>query len=260
MEKFRMRKTFIQILLLLLAFSSGCTHQNKINDDAPPSFRNGVKAFMDKRSGSEIDEKDKSIMMKAARDLDQAIPEPGLGVGEIAPDFSLFNAFGKKVKLSERLNKGPVVLAFYRGAWCPFCNIELNVLQRSLPFFKEYNASLIAVTPQKPDKSKEQLAKAGYTFDVLSDLDDSVMKSYNLYFEVSQELYELYKNRFNFDITDYNGKNRLGLPVPATFVIDQDGLIKAAYAKTDYKKRMEPEDIIKALKVIHGAENFGKNN
>jgi peroxiredoxin len=131
----------------------------------------------------------------------------------------------------------------------------LNVLQRSLPYFKEYNASLIAVTPQRPDKSKEQLEKAEYTFEVLSDLDDNVMKLYNLYFEVPQELHELYKNRFNFDITDYNGKNRFGLPVPGTFVIDQDGTIKAAYAKTDYKKRMEPEDIIKALKVINASKN-----
>ena len=86
------------------------------------------------------------------------------------------------------------------------------------------------------------------------------MKSYNLYSKVPQDLHELYKNRFNFDITDYNGKNRLGLPVPGTFVIDQEGIIKAAYAKTDYKKRMEPADIIKALKVIHGAENLGKDN
>ncbi len=110
------------------------------------------------------------------------------------------------------------------------------------------------------NKSLEQLEKSEYIFEVLSDLDDSVMKSYNLYFEVSQELYELYKNRFNFNITDYNGKNRLGLPVSGTFVIDRDEIIKAAYAKTDYKNRMEPEDIIKALKVIHGAENLGKNN
>ena len=106
----------------------------------------------------------------------------------------------------------------------------------------------------------EQLEKAEYTFEVLSDLDGRVMKSYNLYFEVSQELYELYKNRFNFDITDYNGKNRLGLPVPGTFVIDQDGIIRAAYANTDYKKRMEPEDIIKALKAINATENLKKNN
>ena len=187
-------------------------------------------------------------MVKAARDLDRAMPSPGLRAGKSAPDFTLFNAFGRRVKLSDQLKKGPVVLAFYRGAWCPFCNIELNVLQRSLTHFKKYNASLIAVTPQKPDKSKEQIMKAEYTFEVLSDLDNSVMKSYNLYFEVPRKLHELYKNRFGFDITDYNGKDRLGLPVPGTFVIGQDGIILSAYAKTDYKMRMEPEDILEALK------------
>ncbi|MBT3877513.1 MAG: AhpC/TSA family protein [Candidatus Scalindua sp.] len=255
-----MSRIIVQLLFLFPILFVGCVSTNKFNDDTPPSFRNGVKAFMDNRSGSEIDEKDKSIMTKSARDLEISMPEPGLKVGAAAPDFLLSNAFGEKVKLSEQLKEGPVVLSFYRGAWCPFCNIELNVLQKSLPLFEKYNASLIAVTPQQPDKSKEQLEKAEYTFEVLSDLDDNVMKSYNLYFEVSQELHELYKNQFNFDITDYNGKNRLGLPVPGTFVIDQDGIIKAAYAKTDYKKRMEPEDIIKALKVIHDADRRVKNN
>lgn len=122
------------------------------------------------------------------------------------------------------------------------------VLQRSLTHFKEYDANLIAVTPQRPDKSKEQLEKAEYSFEILSDLDNSVMKSYNLYFEVPLELYELYKNRFGFDVTDYNGKGRLGLPVPGTFVIGRDGVIRASFAKTDYKKRMDPGDIIEALK------------
>jgi len=111
----------------------------------------------------------------AAMDLEKAMPEPGLKVGMSAPDFQLSNAFGEKVKLSKRLVDWPVVLAFYRGAWCPFCNIELNALQSSLPYFKKYNATLIAVTPQKPDKSKEQLEKAEYTFEVLSDLDDRVI-------------------------------------------------------------------------------------
>ncbi len=245
-------------LVLFLTIFAGCVSTSEMRVETPPSFQNGVKAFMDKRSGSKMDETDRSVMVEAAHDLEVAMPEPGLKVGGIAPDFSLINAFGEKVKLSEQLKGGPVVLTFYRGAWCPFCNIELNALQGSLPYFKKYSTTLIAVTPQKPDKSKEQLEKEEYTFEVLSDIDDSVMKSYNLYFEVPQELHELYKNRFNFDITDYNGKNRLGLPIPGTFVIAQSGIIRAAYAKTDYKKRMEPEDIIKALKVINSAKNLGE--
>jgi len=236
------------IVFTVFLFISNVIADEK-NEYTLPGFQKEVKEFRNKRKGKSIvDEADKSIMVKAARDLDKAMPSPGLRAGDIAPDFTLFNAFGIRVKLSDQLKKGPVILAFYRGAWCPFCNIELNVLQRSLTHFKKYNASLIAVTPQMPDKSKEQIEKAEYTFEVLSDLDDSVMKSYNLYFEVPRELHELYKNRFGFDITDYNGKDRLGLPVPGTYVIGQDGIILSAYAKTDYKMRMEPEDILEALK------------
>ena len=250
----------ILVLVLSLVLFAGCVSINEVNNDTPPNFRDGVKAFMGKRGGSKMDEKDKSIMVKAARDLELAMPESGLKAGMIAPDFLLSNAFGEKIKLSEQLKQGPVVLTFYRGAWCPFCNIELNALQNSVPYFEKYNASLIAVTPQKPDKSKEQLDKSEYTFEVLSDLNDSAMKAYNLYFEVPQELHELYKKRFNFDITDYNGKDRFGLPVPGTFVIDQNGIIQAVYAETDYKKRMEPADIIRSLKVITNTKYPGKNN
>lgn len=237
------------IVFASLVFASNVIADEK-NEYTLPSFQKEVDAFMNKRKGKSIDEADKLIMIKAARDLDMAMPSPGLRAGDSAPDFTLLNAFGRRVKLSDQLNKGPVVLTFYRGAWCPFCNIQLNVLQRSLTHFRKYNASLIAVTPQRPDKSKEQIEKAEYTFEVLSDLDNSVMKAYNLYFEVPRELHELYKNRFGFDITDYNGMDRLGLPVPGTFVIGQDGIILSAYAKTDYKKRMEPEDILDVLKAV----------
>ena len=235
------------IAFTVLIFISNVIADEK-NEYALPGFQKEVDEFMNTRKGKSIDEADKSIMVKAARDLDLAMPSPGLKAGESAPDFTCLNAFGARVTLSDQLKGGPVILAFYRGAWCPFCSIELNVLQRSLTHFKEYNASLIAITPQRPDKSKEQIEKAEYTFEVLSDLDNSVMKSYNLYFEVPPELHELYKNRFGFDITDYNGKDRLGLPVPGTFVIGQDGIILSAYAKTDYKMRMEPEDILEVLK------------
>lgn len=235
------------IVFTALLFVSNVVADEK-NEYTLPGYQKEVDEFLGKRKGKSIGESDKSIMVKAARDLDLAMPFPGLRAGDSAPDFVLPNAFGIRVKLSDQLKKGPVVLAFYRGAWCLFCNIELNVLQSSLKHFEKYNASLIAVTPQMPDKSKGQIEEAEYTFEVLSDLDNSVMKSYNLYFEVPPELHELYKNRFGFDITEYNGKDRLGLPVPGTFVIGQDGIILSVFAKTDYKMRMEPEDILEALK------------
>ncbi|MGR3175228.1 MAG: peroxiredoxin-like family protein [Candidatus Scalindua sp.] len=243
-----MNRYSLKILICCIVLFVSNVMAEETSKNILPSYQKEVSKFLEKHKRKSIDEKDKAIMAKAALDLSRTMPDPGLRPGVRAPDFTLVNAFGKEVTLSEQLRKGPVVLAFYRGAWCPFCNIELNVLQRSLTHFKEYDATLIAVTPQRPDKSKEQLEKAEYSFEILSDLDDSVMKSYNLYFEVPLALHELYKNRFGFDVTDYNGKGRLGLPVPGTFVIGSNGVIRASFAKTDYKKRMDPGDIIEALK------------
>lgn len=222
--------------------------------DSLPSIQQQVDQFNQQRSkdtsGPKLSEQDMALMQKAAADIAASLPEPGLKPGSKAPDFTLGDAYGKQVNLYDKLKKGPVILAFYRGAWCPFCNIELHALQQSLPAFDKYHAQLIAVSPQTPDKSLEQLKKDQYPFAVLSDVNDTVSKAYRLYYEVPKELNEFYKAKFKLDIEAYNGKGRLGLPVPGTFVIDQQGKIVAAFADHDYQKRMEPADIVAALKAI----------
>ena len=105
---------------------------------------------------------------------------------------------------------------------------------------------MIAITPQLPDKSAEQINKDGFPFKVLSDLDSKVMKAYKLYFELNDELIGIYK-KHGLDIEAYNGQGRNVLPVPGTFVIDQNGIIRASYADTDYTKRVEPAEIVQAL-------------
>ena len=218
-----------------------------------PSYKKALDTFTEKskqsKKPSKFSEEDKAVMAKAGEDLLKTMPDPGLKVGDKAPDFVLKNAFGKKVRLSKVLKKGPVVLSFYRGAWCPFCNLQLRILHKSLPFFNKQGAQLILITPQKPDKSKEQLKKSKYSFEVLSDLDSQVIKSYNLYFKLAPELVKVYK-KHGLDIELFNGKGRNELPVPGTFVIDRKGIIRAAHAEVDYKARMEPADIIKALKSL----------
>jgi peroxiredoxin len=178
------------------------------------------------------------------------MPSPGLAPGDKAPDFTLPNALGQDVSLSDALRRGPVVLTFYRGAWCPYCNLELRALQESLPAFEQRGATLIAVTPQKPDKSREQIQKESYGFEILSDLDSAVMKKYKLYFELPKDLAALYREKFGIDVEAYNGEGRAVLPVPGTFVLDRDGIVRAAYANTDYTQRMEPADIVAALDKI----------
>jgi len=208
------------------------------------------KAFEGSEEAKNLSKEDWALFEKDKQDLAKSMPDPGLHVGDKAPDFVLNNAFGKPIKLSTMYADGPVVLVFYRGGWCAICNIQLHSLNASLPAFKKYGAQLLAVTPQKPDKSKEQIVKDGYPFEVVSDTDYTVLKSYKLYFEISKQLTDLYFDKFAIDIVDYNGEGRYGLPVPATYIIDKKGIIRAAYANTDYTQRMEPKDIVDALKKL----------
>jgi peroxiredoxin len=163
-----------------------------------PSYQQALAAFQAERAkagGPKLDAADRTVMERAAEDLAAAMPEPGLAVGAQAPDFSLPNAFGERVRLSDLLAAGPVVLTFYRGAWCPYCNLQLRALHQSMPQIEARGARLVAVTPQLPDKSREQLEDDGYAFEVLSDLDDRVMQAYNLFFEVPADLDAVYRER-----------------------------------------------------------------
>lgn len=217
--------------------------------DELPSYKQSLDQQMaeSKKGKSPFSSSDMAVMEKAGKDLASSMPDPGIKVGEKAPEFVLNNAFGQPVSLKDKLKEGPVVLVFYRGAWCPFCNMHLHVLQQSLAEFKKYGAQLITITPQTPDKSVEQLKIKGYPFEVLSDLDSSVMKAYKLYFELPDDLVDVYKKR-GLDIESFNGQGRNVLPVPGSFVIDTNGVVQAMQADTDYKKRMEPSAIIDALK------------
>jgi len=170
--------------------------------------------------------------------------------GDKAPDFVLSNQLGEKISLSNLLQNGPVVLTWYRGGWCPFCNMQLQYMQLSLPAFQELGASLIALTPEKPDGSLSVKEKNELEFEVLSDSNNQVAKSYGIVFKLEDEVSELYKNKFGLDLEAYNDSNSDELPVPATYVIDKTGLVKYAYLNADYTKRAEPQDIIEVLKTL----------
>jgi len=170
--------------------------------------------------------------------------------GHKAPDFVLSNHKGVKVSLSNLLENGPVVVTWYRGGWCPFCNMQLQHLQRNLPAFQELNASLIALTPEKPDGSLSVKEKNELEFEVLSDFNNDVAKSYGLVFKLEDEVSDLYKNTFGLDLEEYNDTDSDELPVPATYVIDQSGLVKYAYLNADYTQRAEPQEIIEVLKEL----------
>lgn len=182
--------------------------------------------------------------------VEQSGQAPGLAVGDTAPDFALPDARGQQIRLSERLAKGPVVVSFYRGAWCPFCNVELRALQSVAPQLGELGASLIAISQQAPDESISLIERHQLTFDVLSDCDGAVARAWKLRFTLSDELKALYQNVFELDLTKANADGSWTLLVPGTFVLDRDGVIRASYVSTNYTTRMEPDDIISALALL----------
>jgi peroxiredoxin len=183
-------------------------------------------------------------------DVTAAGVAPGLAVGERAPNFRLPNAAGKDVELAERLAAGPVVLSFYRGDWCPYCNLELRALQAALPRFEAHGASLIAISPQAPDHSLSMAEKNDLSFEVLSDVHQEAIRAFRVQFTVPADLQELHRNVFHNDLSTRTADGSWDLPVPATFVIDRAGIIRARYVSADYRTRMDPDDIERALAAI----------
>lgn len=173
--------------------------------------------------------------------------EKSIRKGDQAPDFRLKDAGNKEVQLTRLLQKGPVVLSFYRGGWCPYCNLELRALQLALPEIRMSGAELITVTPESSDNSISTIEKNELTFQVLTDPDNLTGKSYGLVFEFPAYLIETYKT-FDVDLSSHNNSDRHELPVPATYVIRRDSTVEYAYINEDYTKRADIDEIIECLK------------
>ncbi len=171
-----------------------------------------------------------------------------LHVGDKVPYFTLKNALGNIVSLYALLQNGPVIFNWYRGGWCPYCNIELRYLQQYLHKFKEYGATLVALTPELPDKSLSTKEKNELSFEVLTDYNNEVAKKFHIVFNLNEELIDIYNNFHKLE--DYNGVETNELPVPATYIIDKDGVIRYAFVDSDYRKRAELEDLLNVLKTI----------
>src|SRR5437762_6536829 len=169
---------------------------------------------------------------------------PGLAPGEQAPEFSLPDALERSVSLRERVSGGPVVLVFYRGEWCPYCNAYLRALQAALPEITARGASLLAVSPQSPDHSLSITEKAQLGFDVLSDVDQAVIRAYGLQFTVPADIDRVYIETWHTDLRQETADGTLQLAVPATFVLDEGGIVRAAQASHNYRTRMDPADIV----------------
>ncbi len=173
-----------------------------------------------------------------------------LKVGNAAPDFILPDVHGEPVRLRALLDKGPVVVVFYRGGWCPYCNLHLRDFQRRLQEFRELGAAVVAISPQLPDNSLSTREKDELTFPVLSDVGNKVARQFGIVFELSDALVELYR-KFGHALEDFNGADgSRELPVPATFLLDGEGAIRLAHVDVDYTRRIDPDDVIETLKAF----------
>ncbi|ERT09408.1 ahpC/TSA family protein [Lyngbya aestuarii BL J] len=190
----------------------------------------------------------KAVMDQATEDLVKSgLVEKALKVGDQAPNFQLPNAVGETVEFKKLFKSGPVVIAFYRGEWCPYCNLELRTLQKYLPEIEQFHAKLVAISPQIPDHSLSTLEKNELTFEVLSDVGNQVARKFGLVFTLPEELRPIYQ-KFGIDIPAHNGNKTFELPIAATYVIDQNGIIVQGFVKADYTQRLDPEEILATLK------------
>jgi peroxiredoxin len=170
-----------------------------------------------------------------------------LKVGDRAPPIVLRNAKGKSVDVRTLLKSGPVIVTFYRGGWCPYCNLALKAFQEILPEVQAAGASLVAISPEKPDDTLSTSEKNALSFEVVSDVGQRVGRAFGLVYDFTDELRSAYKG-FGLDIPARNGTpGEWALPVSATYVIDRAGTIIYAYTEVDYRHRADPRDVLEVL-------------
>jgi peroxiredoxin len=192
----------------------------------------------------------RDAMVRADMELAASgIARRALKAGDRAPDFRLPDARGGYVRSRDMLTTGAVVLSFYRGGWCPYCNLELRALQKALPEITLLGAKLVAVSPQTPDESLSTAEKSELTFPVLSDLGSATAKSFGIAYDLAEELRPIYA-RLGHALPEKNGDESWLLPIPVTYVIDRDGTIALGFVDVDYRNRLEPAEVLAALQSL----------
>jgi len=235
---------FMKKIILFFAIVIGVTSCNSSEKAQKEKVSTKKNTEMKTSDSSSNDADIKWINM--GYDLEKGRPE-GLKVGMKAPDFKLNSSEGESVRLSDELKKQPVVLIFYRGQWCPVCTRYLSGLQENLPKIVAKGAKVIAITPETNENIAKTIEKAGTDFTILSDVDMSVTGDYKGLFSVTDDYQDKIRTKLESDIAFNNGKTEAQLPVPATYVIGQDGVIKFAQFDLDYNSRASADDIVKHL-------------
>lgn len=184
---------------------------------------------------------------KSVEDLKtKNIEEKSIKNGETMPNFSLKNAKNEVVNSSDILKNGKMIIAFYRGSWCPYCNLELKALQEKIAEFKEKNATLVAISPQSPDNSLTVIEKHHLTFEVLTDKDNIFAKQLGIVFEL-QDFVLPYYQALGIDLSNFNENDNNSLPIPAVFVVNESSKIIYKFADANYMNRIDIDELLKTL-------------
>jgi len=204
-----------------------------------------IKSYKDQFKQNAPAEKQR-LMAQATQELRDSGIVSGLTVGDQAPMFELPHADGTAVNLKTLLEDGPVIVTFYRGGWCPYCNLELRAYQRELATIQEKGATLVAISPETPDYSLSTKEKNELDFYVLSDVDNIVARQFDLVFDMPDYLIDIYKAS-GLNVDAHNGNEDWQLPKPATFIIQSDGTISFSDVPADYTERVDPKTVIEKL-------------
>jgi peroxiredoxin len=194
------------------------------------------------------------VMHRATRELiASGAPGHALKSGDPAPEFVLKDAEGRDFSCRAALENGPLILTFYRGVWCPYCNLDLQALQETLPSLIKKGAQLVAISPQTTSNSRKSQRENKVTFPILSDPGNQVAARFGLRFRLPAYLIDLYRDTFKNDLAQINGDSSWTLPMPARYVIGQDGLIVYAEVNPDYTKRPDPQELLSVLAALENA-------
>jgi len=187
------------------------------------------------------------IMTQSTNELKaRSLSTKALKEGNILPKFTMPNVLGEKVSL-DNFDSNFLIISFYRGGWCPYCNMELKALQNILPQVKKLNTNLVAISPETPDNSLTTSEKNDLSFTVLSDMDNTYAKSLGLVFQMPENLREVYHS-FNINVDVHNGNTAYELPMPATYIVNKQREIIYSFIPEDYTERLDPEIVLDVLK------------